>query len=200
MPITPVRITATPEWQALSQHFLEVRDLHLRDLFAQGPQRAQSMTVEAVDLLLDYSKNRMTSETVNLLVAVAERAGLRQRAEAMFSGEHINVTEDRAVLHVALRAQQGDKVQEGGADVVPQVHEVLGRMASFADDVRSGTLRGFTGKRIRRVVNIGIGGSDLGPAMAYEALLPYTDREMSFGFVSNVDGSDIWEATAGASP
>jgi glucose-6-phosphate isomerase len=200
MPITPVRITATPEWQALSQHFLEVRDLHLRDLFAQGPQRAQSMTVEAVDLLLDYSKNRMTSETVNLLVAVAERAGLRQRAEAMFSGEHINVTEDRAVLHVALRAQQGDKVQEGGADVVPQVHEVLGRMASFADDVRSGTWRGFTGKRIRRVVNIGIGGSDLGPAMAYEALLPYTDREMSFGFVSNVDGSDIWEATAGASP
>jgi glucose-6-phosphate isomerase len=193
-------MSGTPEWQALADHFAKVRDMHLRDLFAEDPGRAASMTVEAADLVLDYSKNRLTGETVRLLVAAAERAGLRERTEEMFSGRHINVTEDRAVLHVALRAPEGARIDEGGADVVPEVHKVLERMASFADAVRSGQWRGFTGKPIKRVVNIGIGGSDLGPAMAYEALLPYSQRALSLGFVSNVDGSDIWEATAGSDP
>jgi glucose-6-phosphate isomerase len=200
MQINPVRISGTPEWKALGDHFAKLRDVQLRDLFANDPNRAESMTVEAADLVLDYSKNRLTTETVGLLVAVAERAGLRQRAEAMFSGEHINVTEDRAVLHVALRAPVGVVFTDGGQDVVPEVHKVLDKMAGFADDVRSGKWRGFTGKRIKNVVNIGIGGSDLGPAMAYEALLPFSDRALDMRFVSNVDGSDIWEATAGADP
>jgi glucose-6-phosphate isomerase len=200
MQINPVRISGTPEWKALGDHFAKLRDVHLRDLFANEPNRAESMTVEAADLVLDYSKNRLTTETVGLLVAVAERAGLRQRAEAMFSGEHINVTEERAVLHVALRAPIGVVFTDEGQDVVPEVHKVLDKMAGFADDVRSGKWRGFTGKRIKNVVNIGIGGSDLGPAMAYEALLPFSDRALDMRFVSNVDGSDIWEATAGADP
>ena len=149
------------------------------------------MTVEAADLVLDFSKNRLTTETLRLLVAVAERAGLRERTEAMFAGQHINVTEDRAVLHVALRAPRGVEMQVDGHDVVPDVHKVLDKMADFADAVRSGKWRGFTGRRIKNVVNIGIGGSDLGPAMAYEALLPFSDRALRLRFVSNVDGADI---------
>jgi glucose-6-phosphate isomerase len=196
MPITPVRVRGTPEWDALDAHFAKLRDVHLRDLFAGDPLRGEEMTVEAADLVLDYSKNRLTSETVGLLVALAEKAGLRERIEAMFSGEHINVTEDRAVLHTALRAPEGSEVDEGGQNVVPEVQKVLGKMADFADAVREGRWRGFTGKRIKNIVNIGIGGSDLGPAMAYDALLPFSDRGLTLRFVSNVDGADIWEATA----
>ncbi len=195
-----MRITGTAEWKALQDHFHKVRKTSLRELFADDPRRAEDMTVEAADLVLDYSKNRLTAETIRLLVAAAQRAGLRERTEAMFSGEHINTTEDRAVLHVALRAPAGVTIEEGGRDVVPEVHKVLEKMASFAEDVRNGAWRGFTGQPIKHVINIGIGGSDLGPAMAYEALLPYSDRSLSLGFVSNVDGSDIWEATARADP
>lgn len=200
MEIKPVRIEGTAEWKALQEHFGKVKKQNLRELFAKDPARAESMTVEAADLVLDYSKNRLTSDTIRLLVALATRAGLRERTEAMFSGEHINTTEDRAVLHVALRAPAGVSIMESGHDVVPEVHKVLEKMAGFADDVRSGKWRGFTGKKIRNVINIGIGGSDLGPAMAYEALLPYSDRALSCAFVSNVDGSDIWEATAHIDP
>jgi glucose-6-phosphate isomerase len=196
MPITPVRVRGTPEWEALAAHFAELRDVHMRELFAEDPLRGEEMTVEAADLVLDYSKNRVTAETVRLLVALADRAGLRERCEAMFSGEHINVTEDRAVLHIALRAPEGAEVADGGINVVPEVHKVLEKMADFAEAVRSGRWRGFTGKRIKNIVNIGIGGSDLGPAMAYEALLPFSDRTLTLRFVSNVDGADIWEATA----
>jgi glucose-6-phosphate isomerase len=200
MKLTPARLKGTPEWEALSRHFEGMREAHLRDLFAAGPKRAEALTVEAADLVLDYSKNRLTGETVRLLAALARRAGLAERREAMFRGEHINVTEDRAVLHVALRAPEGARIEEAGRDVVPEVHKVLEKMASFASDVRSGKWRGFTGERIRDVVNIGIGGSDLGPAMAYEALSPFATPELRFRFVSNVDGSDIWEATAHADP
>jgi glucose-6-phosphate isomerase len=196
MPITPVRVRGTAEWDALCAHFAKMRDVRLRDLFAEDPLRADEMTVEAADLVLDYSKNRLTPETVRLLVALAERAGLRERIEAMFSGDHINVTEDRAVLHTALRAPEGTEVDDGGHNVVPDVQKVLARMADFAEAVRSGTWRGLTGKRIKNIVNIGIGGSDLGPAMAYEALTPFSDRALKLRFVSNVDGADIWEATA----
>jgi glucose-6-phosphate isomerase len=200
MEIRPVRIQGTAEWEALQKHFGKLRKRHLRELFAEDPRRAETMTAEAADLVLDYSKNRLTQETVRLLAALAQRAGLRERTEAMFGGEHINTTEDRAVLHVALRAPLGVEIRESGHDVVPQVQKVLDKMAGFAEDVRSGKWRGFTGKRIKNVVNIGIGGSDLGPAMAYEALLPYSERSLSLAFVSNVDGSDIWEATAHADP
>jgi glucose-6-phosphate isomerase len=196
MPITPVRVCGTPEWDALALHFEKMRDVHLRQLFAEDPLRGEAMTAEAADLVLDYSKNRLTSETVRLLVAVAERAGLGERIEAMFSGEHINVTEDRAVLHTALRAPEGAEVDDGGQNVVPEVQKVLAKMADFAEAVRAARWRGFTGKRIKNIVNIGIGGSDLGPAMAYEALLPFSDRALTLRFVSNVDGADIWEATA----
>jgi glucose-6-phosphate isomerase len=196
MPITPVRSRGTPEWDALARNYTKLRDVHLRELFAEDPRRAEEMTVEGADLVLDYSKNRLTPETVGLLVALAERAGLRERIEAMFAGEHINVTEDRAALHIALRAAEGTEVDEDGHNVVPEVHKVLERMADFAEAVQAGRWRGFTGKRIKNIVNIGIGGSDLGPAMAYEALLPFSDRALSLRFVSNVDGSDIWEATA----
>jgi glucose-6-phosphate isomerase len=196
MQITPVRITGTAEWDALADHFAKLRDVHLREFFAEDPSRGEEMTVEAGDLLLDYSKNRLTRESIRLLVAVAERAGLRQRIEAMFSGDHINVTEDRAVLHVALRAPLASELDDGGHNVVPDVHQVLEKMATFADAVRTGQWRGFTGKRIKNIINIGIGGSDLGPAMAYEALLPFSDRALELRFVSNVDGADIWEATA----
>ena len=200
MEIKPVRIAETAEWKALQEHFAKVGKLHLRDLFAEDPRRAESMTIEGADLVLDYSKNRLTSETIRLLTALAERAGLRERTEAMFSGEHINTTEDRAVLHVALRAPSDVSIVESGHDVVPDVHKVLDKMASFANDVRTGKWRGFTGKKIKNIINIGIGGSDLGPAMAYEALLPYSDRSLTARFVSNVDGSDIWEATAHVDP
>jgi glucose-6-phosphate isomerase len=196
----PARIDQTPEWQALRRHHQELRDAHLRDLFAADPARGETMTCAAGDLYLDWSKHRATAETVALLVELAERAGLRQRIDAMFAGERINVTEDRAVLHVALRAPQGASIRVDGHDVVPDVHEVLGRMRGFADEVRSGRWLGHTGRPIRNVVNIGIGGSDLGPAMAYEALRPYSDRSRTFRFVSNVDGADIAEATRDLDP
>jgi glucose-6-phosphate isomerase len=188
-------INETPEWKALDEHFAQVKDLHLRDLFAADSTRGETLTATFDGIYLDYSKNRMTSETMPLLLALAERAGLRRRIDAMFAGEHINVTEDRAVLHVALRAPESESIETDGVDVVPEVHAVLRKMSAFADQVRSGTWKGHTGKRIRNVINIGIGGSDLGPAMASEALKAYSDRAMTFRFVSNVDGTDIWEAT-----
>jgi len=193
--VTGAPVTESEEWRALGEHHHEIATAHLRDLFAADPTRGEAMTIEAADLYLDYSKNRITPETIRLLVAVAERAGLGDRIEAMFTGQKINVTEDRAVLHVALRAPRDESIVLDGEDVVPQVHAVLDKMAHFADLVRSGAWTGFTGKRIRNVVNIGIGGSDLGPAMAYEALRYFTDRSMTFRFVSNVDGADVWEAT-----
>src|SRR5215207_2023419 len=196
----PARIDQTPEWQALRRHHQELQDAHLRDLFAADPARGETMTCEAGDLYLDWSKNRATAETVALLVELAERAGLRQRIDAMFAGERINVTENRAVLHVALRAPEGASIRVDGHDVEPDVHEVLGRMRGFADEVRSGRWLGHTGRPIRNVVNIGIGGSDLGPAMAYAALRPYSDRSRTFRFVSNVDGADIAEATRDLDP
>ncbi|HEX3214767.1 MAG TPA: glucose-6-phosphate isomerase [Actinomycetota bacterium] len=196
----PTSIDQTLEWQALARHQQAIGDTHLRELFAADPGRGETMTCEAGDLYLDWSKQRVTGETIGLLVALAERAGLRRRIEAMFGGERINVTENRAVLHVALRAPEGSSIEVDGQDVVPGVHEVLGRMRAFADEVRSGRWLGHTGRRVRNVVNIGIGGSDLGPAMAYEALRPYSDRSMTFRFVSNVDGADIAEATRDLDP
>ena len=196
----PTSIDQTPEWQALVRHHEAVKDTHLRELFATDPGRGETLTCEAGDLYLDWSKHRVTAETVGLLVAMAERAGLRQRIDAMFAGERINVTENRAVLHVALRAPEGSSILVDGHNVVPDVHEVLGRMRGFAEEVRSGRWLGHTGRRVRNVVNIGIGGSDLGPAMAYAALRPYSDRSMTFRFVSNVDGADIAEATRDLDP
>jgi glucose-6-phosphate isomerase len=193
-------IDQTPEWQALVRHHEAVKDTHLRELFAAEPGRGETLTCEAGDLYLDWSKHRVTAETVELLVALAERAGLRQRIDAMFAGERINLTENRAVLHVALRASEGSSILVDGHNVVPDVHEVLGRMRGFAEEVRSGRWLGHTGRRVRNVVNIGIGGSDLGPAMAYAALRPYSDRSMTFRFVSNVDGADIAEATRDLEP
>jgi glucose-6-phosphate isomerase len=196
----PVRIVDSPEWAALAAHSATLKGAHLRDLFASDPGRGEAMTLDAGPLFLDYSKNRLTAETVELLARVADRAGLAERIDAMWSGRHINVTEDRAVLHVALRAPRGETITTGGRDVVPDVHQVLDRMAAFADRVRSGDWKGHTGKPIATVVNIGIGGSDLGPAMAYAALRPFADRHIECRFVSNVDGSDIWEATADLDP
>jgi glucose-6-phosphate isomerase len=193
-------ITETDEWQALQKHFAAVGTAHLRDLFATDPARGTALTAEVDGLYLDYSKNRVTAETISLLIALAERAGLRARIDAMFAGEKINVTEDRAVLHVALRAPKGARIEVDGVDVVPEVHAVLDKMATFADRVRSGEHTGFTGKRIRNVVNIGIGGSDLGPAMAYDALKAFTQRDLTFRFVSNVDGTDIYESLLGLDP
>jgi glucose-6-phosphate isomerase len=195
MAIVPVRITSTPEWQALLDHHRKLADIHLRDFFAEDPGRGETLTLDAADLHLDYSKNRLTQDTISLLVAVAERAGLRERIDAMWAGKHINVTEDRPVLHVALRAPSSEIISTGGHNVVPDVHAVLERMARFARQVRSHEWRGHTGQPITTVINIGIGGSDLGPAMAYDALLDYSDRDIDCRFVSNVDGSDIWEAT-----
>jgi glucose-6-phosphate isomerase len=194
------RINETPEWKALEAHFLVHRRDHLRDLFATDPDRGTTLTAEAGDLFLDYSKNRVTDETIALLIDLANAAGLRPRIDAMFAGEKINVTEERAVLHIALRAPPDEHIVVDGVDVVPVVHEVLGKMGIFAERVRSGAWTGYTGKPIRNVINIGIGGSDLGPAMAYEALRDYSDRSRTFRFVSNVDGSDIWEATADLDP
>ncbi len=182
-------------WKGLEAHAEDMRQTHLRELFADDPKRGERLTVEALGLYLDYSKNRITDETIELLLDLAAESGLRARIEAMFAGEKINLTEARAVLHVALRAPRGESLEVDGEDVVPKVHEVLDRMADFAERVRSGAWKGHTGKRIRNVVNIGIGGSDLGPVMAYEALRAYSDRTMTFRFVSNVDGTDIAEAT-----
>src|SRR3954471_13488283 len=184
-----------PAYRALEAHFGEIRARHLRELFAEDPERGTRLTVEAEGLFLDYSKNRVTDETLRLLAELAEQSGLRERIHAMFGGEHINLTEDRAVLHVALRAPRGSSITTEGTDVVPEVHAVLDRMAAFAEAIRSGEWTGHTGKRIRNVVNIGIGGSDLGPVMAYEALRHYSARELTFRFVSNIDGTDFAEAT-----
>jgi glucose-6-phosphate isomerase len=193
-------ISSTPEWGALRRHRLHLEDVHLRDLFQADPARGETLTAEGGDLFVDLSKNLITSETLGLLVALAERAGLRDRIEAMFRGERVNVTEDRAVLHIALRAPAVEVIEVDGRNVVPDVQEVLDRMAAFTDRVRSGAWRGFTGAPIRNVINIGIGGSDLGPAMAYEALRDFSDRSRTFRFVSNVDGTDVWEATHDLDP
>ena len=185
-----------PAWKALQTHSQEMKGQHLRDLFAKDPGRGERFTAEADGIFLDYSKNRVTDETLKLLVALAEESGLRGKIEAMFRGDKINITENRAVLHVALRAPKSEKIVVDGEDVVPGVHAVLEKMAGFADRVRSGEWKGHTGKRIRNVVNIGIGGSDLGPVMAYEALKHYSQRDLTFRFVSNVDGTDFAEAVA----
>ncbi len=189
-----------PAWSALQRHYEKVRDIHLRSLFAEDLSRGERLTVEAAGLYLDYSKHRVTDETLRLLTDLAQAAGVRGRIEAMFAGEKINVTERRAVLHVALRAPRGQRILVDGEDVVPAVHAVLDRMADFSSRVRSGAWTGFTGKAIRNVINIGIGGSDLGPAMAYEALRPYSDRRLTLRFVSNVDGADFVEATRDLDP
>ncbi len=194
------RIVDTEEWKALAEHHARVRDLHLRDLFDADPGRGDTFTAEAGDIFVDYSKNRVTPVTMPLLVSLAERAGLRSRIEAMFRGERINTTEGRAVLHVALRAPEDESIVLDGRNVVRDVHDVLERMACFARSVRSGEWTGFTGRRIANVVNIGIGGSDLGPAMAYEALRDWSDRALTLRFVSNVDGADFWESTWGLDP
>lgn len=200
MPATTPRLTQLPAWRALDEHYVEIRDLHLRTLFAQDPGRAKRFTVEAVGLYFDYSKHRITGDTLKLLLQLAEQCGLRERIDAMFRGDKINTTEDRAVLHVALRAPRNAIINVDGQNVVPQVHEVLDRMSDFTDRVRSGEWKGYTGKPIRNVVNVGIGGSDLGPVMAYEALRHYTRRDMTFRFVSNVDGTDFAEATQNLDP
>jgi glucose-6-phosphate isomerase len=193
-------LTKHPAWTALQTHYTKIRQLHLRDIFAADPQRGERMTAEAAGLFLDYSKNRITGETIKLLVELAEESGLRSRMDAMFRGEKINLTEKRAVLHVALRAPRGTSIVVDGEDVVPQVHAVLDKMAGFSNRVRSGEWKGHTGKRIRNVINIGIGGSDLGPVMAYEALKHYSERAMTFRFVSNIDGTDFAEAVHDLDP
>jgi glucose-6-phosphate isomerase len=195
---TPLRQRAS--WKALEQHHAALRDQHLRALFAADAKRGERMTLEAVGLYLDYSKNRVTDETLRLLVALAEECGLRERIDSMFRGDKINVTEKRAVLHTALRAPRDARIVVDGENVVPAVHEVLDKMAAFSERVRSGTWKGHTGKRIKAVVNVGIGGSDLGPVMAYEALRHYSAREMTFRFVSNVDGTDFAEAVRDLDP
>ncbi len=200
MTTTPAPLTRRPEWKALQDHHGKLRDVHLRALFAQDPGRGERFTAEAVGLFLDYSKHRITAETVGLLLKLAEASGLRTRIDAMFRGDKINVTENRAVLHVALRAPRTQSIVVDGEDVVPQVHAVLDRMAAFSTRVRSGAWTGHTGKRIRNVINIGIGGSDLGPVMAYEALRHFSQRDMTFRFVSNVDGTDFAEATRDLDP
>jgi glucose-6-phosphate isomerase len=187
-------------WKALGTHYEQVSKLHLRDLFAEDPKRGERMAVEAVGLYLDYSKNRITDETLKLLLGLADEAGLRERIEAMFRGEKINITEKRAVLHVALRAPRGASIVVDGENVTPKVHSVLDKMSDFAERVRSGEWKGHTGKSIRNVVNIGIGGSDLGPVMAYEALKSYSDRALTFRFISNIDDSDFAEAVHDLDP
>jgi len=193
-------VTARAAWKALEAHFASIRDLHLRQLFADDAKRGERLVAEAAGVYLDYSKNRVTDETLELLVRLAEESGLRERIDAMFRGDRINVSEQRAVLHVALRAPKDVSIVVDGDNVVPHVHAVLDRMTDFADRVRSGTWKGHTGKGIRNVVNIGIGGSDLGPVMAYEALKHYSARALTFRFVSNIDGTDFAEATRDLNP
>ncbi|MEJ2327251.1 MAG: glucose-6-phosphate isomerase [Chromatiaceae bacterium] len=195
-----VALVKREAWKSLAAHYKEVRDVHLRKLFGEDPLRGERLTAEAAGLFLDYSKNRVTDETLKLLVELARESGLRERIDAMFRGEKINITENRAVLHVALRAPEGASILVDGKNVVPEVHAVLDRMADFANRVRSGAWKGHTGKRIANVINIGIGGSDLGPVMAYEALKHYSARDMTFRFVSNVDGTDFAEAVRDLDP
>ncbi len=199
-PRTKPRATRLSAWGALTSHYKSVSKLHLRQFFADDPKRGERMAVEAAGLYLDYSKNRVNDETLRLLLQLAEEAGLRSSIDAMFSGEKINITEKRAVLHTALRAPKDATILVDGKNVVPEVHEVLDRMVDFSNRVRSGEWKGHTGKRIRNVINIGIGGSDLGPVMAYEALRHYSDRSMTFRFVSNVDGTDFAEAVEDLDP
>ncbi len=193
-------LTDLPAWHALRAHYDQLRDVHLRSLFATDPARGERLTAEGAGLFLDYSKNRVTDETMRLLLGLAEACGLRERIDAMFSGEKINTTEGRAVLHVALRAPRGASIVVDGRNVVPDVHDVLDRMAAFADQLRDGRWLGHTGQRIRAVVNIGIGGSDLGPVMAFHALKHYSARDLTFRFVSNIDGTDFVEATRDLKP
>jgi glucose-6-phosphate isomerase len=197
---TSSSLRETAAWQALEAHAQELLDVHLRELFADDATRGERLTLDAEGIFLDYSKNRITDETLRLLLELAEERGVAAHRDAMFAGEHINVTEDRAVLHVALRAPAGATIEVDGENVAPKVHDVLDRMSAFSERVRSGEWKGHTGKRIRNVVNIGIGGSDLGPVMAYEALRHYTQRDLTFCFVSNVDGTDIAEATRDLDP
>jgi glucose-6-phosphate isomerase len=196
----PSRLRERHAWRALEEHHGEVRDLRLRDLFADDPGRGERLTAEAAGVFLDYSKHRVTDETLRLLVALAEECGLRERIDAMFRGEVVNPTEDRPALHVALRAPEGERIEVDGEDVVPEVHRMLHRMSAFAERIRSGEWTGHTGKRIRTIVNIGIGGSDLGPAMATSALRRFSRRDLTFRFVSNVDGTDLVEATLDLDP
>jgi glucose-6-phosphate isomerase len=189
-----------PVWASLEAHYQKMKDLHLRQLFAEDPNRGERLVVEAAGIYLDYSKNRITDETLKLLLQLARESGLRERVDAMFGGDKINVSEKRAVLHVALRAPRGASVMHDGRNVVPEVHAVLDRMADFANRLRGGAWKGNTGRRIRNVINIGIGGSDLGPVMAYEALKHYSERAMTFRFVSNVDGTDFAEAVRDLDP
>jgi glucose-6-phosphate isomerase len=200
MTIGAVRVTEQPAWRALDEHCRTIRTVHLRELFARDPQRAERLTVDAAGIYLDYSKNRISDDTLSLLVRLAEASGLRVRIDAMFGGEKINVSEHRAVLHVALRAPRGTSIVADGVNVVPEVHAVLDRMADFSNRVRSGAWKGHTGKPLRNVVNIGIGGSDLGPVMAYEALRHYSERSLTFRFISNIDGTDFAEAVRDLDP
>ncbi|MEO8972441.1 MAG: glucose-6-phosphate isomerase, partial [Ktedonobacteraceae bacterium] len=193
-------LTQRPSWKALEEHYQQMCDQHLRTLFAQDPRRGEHFSAEALGVYLDYSKNRITDETLRLLLELANASGLRERIDAMFRGEKINVTEQRAVLHVALRAPRDETILVDGENVVPEVHKVLDKMADFSNRVRSGEWKGYTGKRIRNVVNIGIGGSDLGPFMAYDALKYYSDRDITCRFVSNVDGDEFVEYTRDLNP
>jgi glucose-6-phosphate isomerase len=199
-PITGKSAVKRPAWRALEDHYKSIHKTHLRNLFADDPKRGERLTVEALGVYLDYSKNRVTDETLKLLLQLAEESGLQARIDAMFRGEKINITEKRAVLHVALRAPRGTSIVVDGENVVPAVHAVLDKMTDFSNRVRSGAWKGRTGKRIRNVINVGIGGSDLGPVMAYEALKHYSDRAMTFRFVSNVDGTDFAEAVRDLDP
>lgn len=198
--MSQTHLTASPTWRQLEEHAKVIRTVHLRDLFAADPARGERMVIDELGLYFDYAKHRITDETLHLLVQLAEERGLRERIDAMFRGEKINVTENRAVLHVALRAPRDAHIYVDGEDVVPEVHAVLDRMSEFSRRVRSGEWKGFTGRRIRNVVNIGIGGSDLGPVMAYEALRHYSERSMTFRFVSNIDGTDFAEAVRDLDP
>jgi glucose-6-phosphate isomerase len=199
-PITGKSAVKRPAWKALEDHYKSIQKTHLRNLFADDPKRGERLTAEALGIYLDYSKNRVTDETLELLVQLAEESRLQARIDAMFRGEKINITEKRAVLHVALRAPRGSSIVVDGENVVPAVHAVLDKMTDFSNRVRSGAWKGHTGKRIRNVINVGIGGSDLGPVMAYEALKHYSDRTMTFRFVSNVDGTDFAEAVRDLDP
>jgi glucose-6-phosphate isomerase len=198
--VTVAPLRQRPAWKALELHYQKTKERHLRELFANDPERGQRMTAQAAGIYMDYSKNRLTDETIQLLLQLAEEAGLRGSIDAMFRGEKINITERRAVLHVALRAPKGETIIVDGVNVVPLVHQVLDRMADFSERVRKGSWKGHTGKRIRNVINIGIGGSDLGPVMAYEALKYYSDRALTCRFVSNVDATDFVEATRDLDP
>src|SRR3981189_1032548 len=195
-----IPLSERPAWKALEAHYQQIQGKHLKQLFADDSARGERFTVETGGIFLDYSKNRITDETLKLLIQLAEESDLKARIDAMFRGDKINITEDRAVLHVALRAPRGESIVLDGEDVVPGVHAVLDKMSIFADRVRSGEWKGHTGKRIRNIINVGIGGSDLGPGMAYEALKNYNDRAMTFRFVSNVDGTDFVEATRDLDP